>query len=603
VPEDGDPGGTIRVQIDTCGSNAPAKDSLLQVFQVRDDDQGQCSGLGRCAGNGELCYVAARDCADFSECVSTTVACSVAAQDCPLDASCVLDRTAACAGLSLVACNDDAVDGCGDPSQAQNSKICLPEAVRGRTYYVLVAAKSPETLGAYQVSVRQVSSCGVNVDAVANDYCPNAEPITDGVTAFDLSEATFDCPADQCLANLQNDEWFEYIAPYTGDAVIEACGETSETTPDTELIVYDGCDCPTSLPNAPPQATLCCNGFAGGTCLLGARCEIDIVAGECYKVRIGDNRGGGAAGDLSIISEPNDCNGNDIGDHCDIDCGPGGGECDVAGCGAASDCNTNGVPDLCDTRDGTSDDCNGNDVPDECEPDCQPNGIADECEIRDGDADDCQPNGIPDVCDIRDGGCLDVDPADGVCDDCAGAAVLIESEPIAAAPGVPPGGSLWRSAANFVLLTFDADIAAPGAGDVEVVEMLAGGGYGADLSANFTFTVMNDGGGDPRILRIDEVGSILVHHGWYAFRNTGSWSGVAPFETQYPVAVGDANNDRRVLFNDLGVINGSVPCLVPGTCVDRHDINGDGRVLFNDLGVANGSVPLVLPDPKPAGHP
>jgi hypothetical protein len=83
---------------------------------------------------------------------------------------------------------------------------------------------------------------------------------------------------------------------------------------------------------------------------------------------------------------PNDCNGNGIGDACEIDQG------------LAPDCNANGVPDECDIAEMQSDDCNDNGIPDECEPDCNMNGIADECDIADGTSMDANGNGIPDEC-------------------------------------------------------------------------------------------------------------------------------------------------------------------------------------------------------------
>jgi len=67
------------------------------------------------------------------------------------------------------------------------------------------------------------------------------------------------------------------------------------------------------------------------------------------------------------------------------------------------DCNGNGVGDVCDIADGMSFDCNLNDVPDECEPDCNTNGIPDECDIADGTSDDADGNGIPDECEIVSG--------------------------------------------------------------------------------------------------------------------------------------------------------------------------------------------------------
>ncbi|MHC4219334.1 MAG: hypothetical protein ACYSU7_12875 [Planctomycetota bacterium] len=76
-----------------------------------------------------------------------------------------------------------------------------------------------------------------------------------------------------------------------------------------------------------------------------------------------------------------DCNGNGIGDHCDI----------VDG--TSLDCDGDDVPDECQA------DCNGDGVPDTCEPDCNGNGVSDPCDFAEGTSDDCNANGIPDECD------------------------------------------------------------------------------------------------------------------------------------------------------------------------------------------------------------
>lgn len=46
---------------------------------------------------------------------------------------------------------------------------------------------------------------------------------------------------------------------------------------------------------------------------------------------------------------PGDCNGNGVDDGCDLDCGPPGGACDVAGCGQSTDCDGNGRLDECES--------------------------------------------------------------------------------------------------------------------------------------------------------------------------------------------------------------------------------------------------------------
>jgi len=166
---------------------------------------------------------------------------------------------------------------------------------------------------------------------------------------------------------------------------------------------------------------------------------------------------------------------------------------------------------------------------------------------------------------------------------------------------VPASGqSLWRNQKNITRLTFDWDLSTPPAGAVMIQEMIAGGTYGEDLSAGFTFTIENNGQGQPRVLKVRETGTTLQHRKWYAVRNTGAWTGVAPFTVQYVVQVGDANNDGRVLNTDFGVINAVIP-IFSAADDDRRDINGDGRVLNTDFGVTNSKIPSFTVA-KPEGH-
>ena len=94
-----------------------------------------------------------------------------------------------------------------------------------------------------------------------------------------------------------------------------------------------------------------------------------------------------------------DCNGNGIGDACEIikdpslDCN-NNGILDVC----EPDCNNSGFPDDCDVLFGISQDCNNNLIPDECEPDCNGNSIPDDCDILNGTSLDANLNGVPDEC-------------------------------------------------------------------------------------------------------------------------------------------------------------------------------------------------------------
>jgi len=172
-----------------------------------------------------------------------------------------------------------------------------------------------------------------------------------------------------------------------------------------------------------------------------------------------------------------------------------------------------------------------------------------------------------------------------------GAAALVSSDPAC-------GVSWPRSANNFAMLTFDGDLTAPGAGEVEIRELLAAGAFGADLSANFTFSIVNDGGGLPRILRVVENGTQLTDRKWYAITDNG-WTGVDAFKVDIVHLIGDADGNGRVLGADAGLINSRIS---PLPQVDsRMDTDGSGRVLGADVGLANSKIsPLAVP--KPSGH-
>jgi len=160
------------------------------------------------------------------------------------------------------------------------------------------------------------------------------------------------------------------------------------------------------------------------------------------------------------------------------------------------------------------------------------------------------------------------------------------------------GGSWPRSANNFAKLTFAADLVVPGAGQVQIRELLAAGAFDADLSANFTFSIVNDGGGQPRVLRIVENGTQLADRKWYAITNNG-WAGVNEFKVDIVHLIGDADGNGRVLNADVGLINSQIsPLLQPDK---RTDIDGNGRVLNADVGLANSKIsPLAVT--KPTNH-
>jgi len=77
-----------------------------------------------------------------------------------------------CATLAMIACSDD-VDDCGG---GRHGKICVRNLTPGLTYYVMVAAKTSETKGVYQLDIR--SPCFDEPIWIADDC--NGDGLSDG---------------------------------------------------------------------------------------------------------------------------------------------------------------------------------------------------------------------------------------------------------------------------------------------------------------------------------------------------------------------------------------------------------------------------------------
>jgi len=212
--------------------------------------------------------------------------------------------------------------------------------------------------------------------------------------------------------------------------------------------------------------------------------------------------------------------------------------------------------------------------------DCNTNDELDICEILDGTYEDCDCDDIPD--------------AGGSCDPTNQDAELYTSKP-------EDEDTWWRSQNNIARLTFYCDVSAPGSGDVTIQEMLDDGEFDDDLSDSFDFTIEDDENGDPRILKIEEDGSVLTHATWYSIRNTGDWSGVADFEVQYLLQMGDCDNNGLVLSLDVGCVNAAIPCFVDCGDDRREDMDGSGTIISLDVGVVNGHIPSWAVS-KPSGH-
>ncbi len=116
-----------------------------------------------------------------------------------------------------------------------------------------------------------------------NDLCANRRPVFNGETAFDTIKANTDGPAHvscQFDGQTYQDIWYNYNSTFSGDLTISTCDRAEY---DTDLVVYDGCECGPGLEDPP----LACNDDFGGCAGFTSQVTIQVVAGNCYKIRVG----------------------------------------------------------------------------------------------------------------------------------------------------------------------------------------------------------------------------------------------------------------------------------------------------------------------------
>ncbi|MFN9787593.1 MAG: hypothetical protein ACK57N_13570 [Planctomycetia bacterium] len=215
----------------------------------------------------------------------------------------------ACPTAPALACNDDR---CG-----LTSELCF-DAVAGQTYLVQI--------GLYPLGGAQPTTGTFEFRAATggagNDVCATPTVLTGaGPFAIDTSFATTGCEGQDngaCLffgsTVIDNDLWYTWTAPSTGNFQISMCGSGN----DTKLAVYDGAGCPTT-------AAIACNDDA---CALQSQLCFPAVAGNTYTLQIGAYPGsGGGPGTLSIgsIVAPTGCQYDDGVSDNSIGLGAGGG--------------------------------------------------------------------------------------------------------------------------------------------------------------------------------------------------------------------------------------------------------------------------------------
>jgi hypothetical protein len=147
-----------------------------------------------------------------------------------------------------------------------------------------------------------------------NDVCggpstPLPPFLADGINSFTTIGAT-EGPADAgCFqfADPGPDVWYRYVAPCNGMLRVSTCGAASF---DTKLAVYEGCGVSCSF-----TTLLGCNDNGSGCAAGTSKLDVPVVAGDCYRIRIG---GAGNAMGYGLVQltcmpcRPADIDGNGV---------------------------------------------------------------------------------------------------------------------------------------------------------------------------------------------------------------------------------------------------------------------------------------------------
>jgi len=141
----------------------------------------------------------------------------------------------------------------------------------------------------------------VNALVPMNDGCADADPISEGATPFSNVAATTDGPEEPaCVKSgqtqIESDVWFCYTAWCTGTATASTC----DADFDTQIAVYDGCDCPIG------ESPVTCND---DSCGVQSSVSFPVVYGNDYLIRVGGFGGAQGSGvlDVSCVPANDDC--------------------------------------------------------------------------------------------------------------------------------------------------------------------------------------------------------------------------------------------------------------------------------------------------------
>ncbi len=206
----------------------------------------------------------------------------------------IYDGTTCPTSGAAIACNDDACVGF-------QSTVSFP-VVAGQSYLIQIGLYP----GTAPVATPGAGNFSVNVlIPPTNDDCTTPIAITgsfSGPHAFNNALATTGTQGQSeslCvilgLAPIQNDIWYTWTAPVSGQYGVQTLGLTQV---DTKIAVYDGSTCPTG-------PAIACNEDANepNFVYLQSRAVFTAVAGQSYLIQLGTSptSAGGDDGEFTIV--------------------------------------------------------------------------------------------------------------------------------------------------------------------------------------------------------------------------------------------------------------------------------------------------------------
>ncbi len=292
-------------------------------------------------GNGEFPY-------DATE--ATTDGPAVACTGTPIENDVWFDYTATCDGFLQIstssfntaaialysACSCPSTDFTEIPGTCGFGSIPLLPVTAGQCFKIRVggAPFSPAAAGTLYVSC---------IPPAGNDLCANRVPIDVGTTPFSTLGADTDGPLVPCLPSGQiyHDLWYTYTPPCDGTLTVSLC----DSAFDTALAVYKGCNTNACPPTAAPE--VCSDNFCSND---DALVTLPVLAGQCYKIRVGGEFDAWGAGTITLSLDTPDADSDgtpDCADGCPNDpakIAPG-----ACGCGVAdTDSDADGTADCID---------------------------------------------------------------------------------------------------------------------------------------------------------------------------------------------------------------------------------------------------------------